>query len=246
MTTTPASRTRLVAKLALAGATAFVGLAATTATAAHAGPTFGSGCGEVKLIFAKPGVTTYGTACADQIIGTPGNDTIFALGGDDEVLPGTGNDTVYGGTGNDEILTGSGMDRIEGEAGDDFIMGGTESDTINGGAGDDVIRGEEGNDVLYSYAGHNVNDGSDELYGGDGNDYLNGYEGVDWLEGQAGNDMLESHEVTPAYDHLVGGQGTDSFAVKDVIEHDQAHRDDVDVDNFDNPVTNKNAADTFH
>ncbi|WP_278258361.1 calcium-binding protein [Nocardioides convexus] len=84
------------------------------------------------------------------------------------------------------------------------------------------------------------------LYGGDGNDYLNGYEGIDWVEGQAGDDSLESHEVAPAYDHLVGGQGKDRFAVKDAVEHDSAHRDDVDVDNFDVAVTNKNAADTFH
>lgn len=237
MNSTP--RIQLAAKLALAGATAFVGLAATS-TAAHAGA-----CGsEPNLIFAKPGVATYGTACADEIIGTSGNDTIYALGGDDEVLSGTGADTVHGGTGDDEIYTGSGTDRIEGDSGDDFIMAGTENDTVNGGSGDDVLRGEEGNDILYSWAA--VNDGSDELYGGDGHDYLNGYEGSDWLEGQYGDDTLESHEANPVYDHLVGGQGKDKFAVKDVTEHDAAHRDDVDVDHFDYAVTNKNATDTFH
>lgn len=235
------TRIQLAAKLALAGATAFVGLAATS-TAAHA-----EACGEeLNLVFAKPGVATYGTVCADKIIGTSGNDTIYGLGGGDEVLSGTGADVVYGGTGNDEIYTGSGLDRIEGESGNDFVMGGTENDFINGGSGDDVLRGEEGNDTIYSWAGVNVNDGSDDLYGGDGNDYLNGYEGSDWVEGQFGDDTLESHEVTPAYDHLVGGQGKDRFAVKDVIEHDAAHRDHVDVDNFDSPVTNKNATDTIH
>lgn len=40
--------------------------------------------------------------------------------------------------------------------------------------------------------------------------------------------------------------GKDSFAVKDAIEHNQANRDNVDIDNFDNPVVNKNAADTTH
>jgi len=242
MTITLATGTRLAAQLALAGAATFVGLAATS-TAAHAGPACSD---EVNLVFAKPGVTTYGTECADQIIGTSGNDTIFALGGDDEVMPGTGNDTVYGGGGHDDIYTGSGVDHVDGGAGEDFIMGGTEKDYLNGGAGDDIIRGEEGADVLYSYAGHNVPDGSDELYGGDGDDWLNGYEGIDWVAGQGGDDTLESHEVTPVLDHLLGGQGKDRFAVRDVIEHDHAHRDNVDVDNFDLAVTDKNAADTFH
>ncbi len=58
--------------------------------------------------------------------------------------------------------------------------------------------------------------------------------------------MIQSNEVNPVYDHLVGGQGKDSFAVKDAIEHNQANRDNVDIDNFDIAVTNKNAADTFH
>jgi len=231
---------RIVAKLALAGAISVVGLTATS-TAAQAGPICSS---EPKLIFAKPGVPTYGTACADEIIGTPGNDTIYALGGDDEIYSDTGADLVYGGDGADEIYTGGGADQIEGDAGNDFIMGGTENDIINGGAGDDIIRGEEGNDTLYSWS--SGNDGSDELYGGDGNDYLNGYEGFDQVEGQFGDDTLESHEVTPVRDNLVGGQGKDKFAVKDAIEHNQVNRDDVQVDNFDYPVTNKNAADTIH
>ena len=229
---------RIAAKLALAGAISVVGLTV-TGTAAQAAP-----CTDGNVIIAKPGVTTYGTACDDKIYGTSGNDTIFASGGDDEIWPGSGADTVYGGEGHDDIFTGSGADRVEGEAGDDFIMGGTENDTINGGAGDDVIRGEEGNDILYSWAA--TNDGDDELYGGDGNDWLNGYEGNDWLEGQFGDDTLESHEITPVYDHFSGGQGKDKFAVKDAIEHNQANRDDVDLDNFDSAVTNKNAADTFH
>ena len=236
MTTNTTFRT--IAKLALAGAISVVGLTA-TGTAAQAAP-----CSDGNVIIAKPGVTTYGTACDDKIYGTPGNDTIFASGGDDEIMTEYGADTVYGGEGHDEIYTGSGADRVEGEAGDDFIMGGTENDTINGGAGDDVIRGEEGNDVLYSWS--TGNDGSDELYGGDGNDYLNGYEGIDQVEGQFGDDTLESHEVTPVRDNLVGGQGKDKFAVKDAIEHNATNRDDVQIDNFDYAVTNKNAADTIH
>ena len=43
-----------------------------------------------------------------------------------------------------------------------------------------------------------------------------------------------------------GDTGKDSFAVKDTIEHNQANRDNVDIDFQDNKVTNKNAADTTH
>ena len=91
-----------------------------------------------------------------------------------------------------------------------------------------------------------MNDGSDELYGGDGNDTLNGGEGGDQVEGQFGDDTLESHEVNPVRDNLVGGQGKDKFAVKDTFEHNAVNRDDVQKDNFDFAVTNKNAADTIH
>ncbi len=34
-------------------------------------------------------------------------------------------------------------------------------------------------------------------------------EGVDWVEGQGGDDMIQSTEVNPAYDHIVGGTGKD-------------------------------------
>lgn len=135
-----ATRTRLLAQLALAGAAAFVGLTA-AGTAADAGPACGD---EPNLVFAKPGVATYGTS---------GNDTIHGLGGDDEVLSGTGSDAVYGGSGHDDISTGSGVDHVDGGSGDDFIMGGTEKDYLNGGAGDDTIRGEESNDYLNRYEG---------------------------------------------------------------------------------------------
>ena len=141
------------------------------------------------------------------------------------------------------------MDKVEGEAGEDFIMGGTENDYINGGADDDILRGEDGNDTIVSFVGNvsnGVYDGSDDLYGGYGNDYLNAGEGIDWVEGQGDNDQIQSTEVNPAYDHIVGGTGKDSFAVKDFVEHNQANRDNVDIDYFDNKITNKNAFDTTH
>jgi Ca2+-binding RTX toxin-like protein len=238
---TTTSRHGLLAKLALTGATALVGLAATAAPA-HAG--LGDLCsGEITLIFAKPGQVTYGTGCADKIIGTSGNDTIYALGGDDEVLPGTGNDTVWGGAGADDLETGSGDDVIQGEAGADFIMAGDGNDTVNGGADNDTIRGEDGNDILISYSGGD--DGKDTILGGDGNDYLNGYEGKDDLNGNAGDDIFASHEANPVRDHFTGGTGVDTFDVKDAFEHDYAHRDVVDNDNLDKPVV-KNTNDSVH
>ena len=238
MTTNTTFRT--IAKLALAGAISVVGLTA-TGTAAQAAP-----CSDGNVIIAKKGVTTYGTACDDVIAGTTGNDIIHGLGGDDEIMSTSGADSVYGGDGHDEIYTSTGADLVMGGAGDDFIMGGPENDIINGEAGDDTMRGEEGNDILISYAGANVHDGDDELLGGDGNDFLAGYEGHDNHHGGYGDDTMESHEIVPVRDNFVGGLDKDTFKVKDTIEHSFVNRDDVQKDNFDYPVTNKNANDWIH
>lgn len=63
----------------------------------------------------------------------------------------------------------------------------------------------------------------------------------DGVDLAAAHTLRVAHRTRPT--ELVG---KDKFAVKDAFEHNQANRDDVDKDNFDFAVTNKNAADTFH
>ncbi|PJR09114.1 peroxidase family protein [Sinorhizobium meliloti] len=81
-----------------------------------------------------------GTAGADAMIGSTGDDSINAGSGDDIVVAGDGGDTVNGGIGNDLIQAGDGADTITqaaGQAGRDLVDGGEGEDTyvLNGAAG---------------------------------------------------------------------------------------------------------------
>ncbi|WP_433201059.1 calcium-binding protein [Dactylosporangium sp. CS-047395] len=121
-----------------------------------------------NVIYAKPGVDTFGTNGDDLIIGTSGPDRIYALLGDDVVCGGDGNDLIYSG-----VPTPDGeytdRDHVDGENGSDEIHGGADQDVLRGGALDDVIWGD---------------DESDTIYGGPGNDYIlcNGGP-ADWADG---------------------------------------------------------------
>ncbi|MEH1961955.1 MAG: hypothetical protein V7L05_19155 [Nostoc sp.] len=99
---------------------------------------------------------------------SPGDQVIFAGGGDDSIsLSGVaGNHYIDGGSGDDILFGGSGADRID---------GGSDDDTLVGGRGDDTLFGSSGKDILS---------------GGKGNDYLQGDSGDDILTGGAGSDKF--------------------------------------------------------
>jgi Ca2+-binding RTX toxin-like protein len=61
------------------------------------------------------------------------------------------------------------------------------------------------------------NNNNNSLYGGSGNDVLYGYGGNDFLSGGSGNDYLDGYGTTRGieYDTLVGGAGSDTFALGD-------------------------------
>jgi hypothetical protein len=107
----------------------------------------------------------------------------------------------YGTAGNDNLPIYEGFYIAPPEHGDDLFYGFEGDDTLSGGSGNDILSGGSGNDLIY---GHEDNDslygnvGSDELSGGPGTDYLNGYGGTSW-----------------EYDTLLGGSGTDYFALGD-------------------------------
>jgi len=102
----------------------------------------------------------------NEIIGTPGADTLIgtrlaevfrARAGDDRVVGGGGGDTIHGGNANDRLIGGAGNDLIFGQSGNDVLVGGVGRDTLVGGQGNDVIilgrdggavQGGQGNDVL--------------------------------------------------------------------------------------------------
>jgi Ca2+-binding RTX toxin-like protein len=70
----------------------------------------------------------------DNLVGTPGADTLDRLAGDD-ALDGQGNDTLSGGADNDTLLGGGGQDILDGGTGDDALIGGSGSDVYRFGAG---------------------------------------------------------------------------------------------------------------
>jgi Ca2+-binding RTX toxin-like protein len=136
-----------------------------------------------------------------RVVGTDGDDVIYADGGHvnglagDDLICGYA-DGAYGGPGADRIQTfyeaveyhgGKGNDTLYGrekydqsdyvylfgDAGRDKLVGGTASESLHGGPGADVLRGGPSLDLL---AG---NDGNDRLDGGPGNDRMNGGKGRD-------------------------------------------------------------------
>ncbi|MBX2865698.1 MAG: CHRD domain-containing protein [Leptolyngbyaceae cyanobacterium MAG.088] len=155
-----------------------------------------------QIIFAKGG--------DDTLRGGPGNDEIFGENGDDVIRDGVGDDTLKGGAGNDDLDSGAGNDLLKGEAGDDKLFGGQDDDTLKGGSGHDTLKGGMGDDYL---AGDDGDDfiqggiGDDTLKGGDGNDELDGGVGNDLLKGEAGDDKLFGGQDD---DTLKGGSGDDT------------------------------------
>jgi Ca2+-binding RTX toxin-like protein len=102
---------------------------------------------------------TLGTALADTLNGTSGNDEFHGAAGRDQLNGNDGNDALYGeadndtlngGNGNDTLYGGSGGDTLNGDAGDDIIVGGTGTDDLYGGAGSDVYywNSGDGDDVI--------------------------------------------------------------------------------------------------
>jgi peptidoglycan/xylan/chitin deacetylase (PgdA/CDA1 family) len=145
----------------------------------------------------------------DVIYAGGGNDVIYAAGGDDLVCAGPGDDTVFGGAGNDTLLGESGNDTIHGQAGADTLTGGSGVNTLVGGSGDDLLLGSPDPDVLRGGPGNDSLHGqesNDTLRGGPGDDLLVGGEGDDRLYGGAGADQLHGNLGA---DRLYGGAGAD-------------------------------------
>lgn len=133
----------------------------------------------------------FGTARAENLNGTGGNDIILGLEGSDTINGKGGNDCIIGGPGADKIVAGDG------------------NDVVLGGEGSDKLIGDNGNDVMF---GEN---GSDSLVGGNGNDILSGGNNADSLIGNSGNDTLTGDAGS---DTAKGGDGTDTCSAESKIQ----------------------------
>jgi len=183
------------------------------------------------LVFVPPATRNpiAGSADADFLVGTDGNDAIGGREGDDFIygdrptnfIPGVhdaGNpltDPTFGAGGDDVISGGAGADSIWGGPGNDIIDGDvTDAAGVSGlipfslGSdvpGDDVIHGGGGDDVIHGGGG------ADTLYGDGGNDNIFGYAGDDVIVGGQGIDVLTGGAGADEF-RFAGGSGADSLA----------------------------------
>ncbi|MEM7404336.1 MAG: calcium-binding protein [Pseudomonadota bacterium] len=158
--------------------------------------------------------TFLGLQSVENVVGTVGNDRIFARGDQDNVLD--------GGAGNDYINAGGGDDTLIGGAGYNTLVGGAGNDTVDysdaptrsrgwwGRSGVTVRLGEGwwggygsvagySRDRLFSIENVIGSQGDDRIYGNSqdnelsglaGNDYIVGGRGSDVIDGGAGHDVL--------------------------------------------------------
>jgi Ca2+-binding RTX toxin-like protein len=85
--------------------------------------------------------TIEGTARADRLNGTRGNDVICGFGGDDRLNGRGGHDLVYAGPGNDRVTGAGGRDTLYGNDGADRLATRDgKPDRAHGGSGTDSAR----------------------------------------------------------------------------------------------------------
>ena len=85
------------------------------------------------------GCTITGTARADRLRGTRGDDVICGFGGDDRIEGGGGDDALFGDAGRDRVDGGDGDDTLYGGEGDDALR---RARVVSGGPGTDALDGE--------------------------------------------------------------------------------------------------------
>ena len=150
-----------------------------------------------------------GSADADFLVGSDGNDAIGGREGDDFIYGDTPTNFVSGVHNAANPLT----DPTFGPGGDDFISGGAGADSIWGGPGNDVIDGdvtdEAGLSGIFPFSLGSTTTGDDVIDGGDGDDTIHGGGGADSLYGGTGNDNIFGYAGD---DVIVGGRGIDVVA----------------------------------
>jgi Ca2+-binding RTX toxin-like protein len=137
-------------------------------------------------------------ACANDMVGTPGNDRLVGTPLGDSLLALQGDDILKGLRGDDCVFGGVGSDRLSGGRGDDRLLG---DDSANGVGGNDRMFGNRGDDLLVGGSG------KDRLSGGGGADRLKGGPGRNRLRGGSGNDRLRA--ANGSFDRVNCGPGRD-------------------------------------
>jgi Ca2+-binding RTX toxin-like protein len=192
-----------------------------------------AGCGESITCPTAPDDECRGTEKADQITGTSGANTIYALAGDDSVQGGDGLGQRLQSLHLPPVLgvvveaisracrfasnvlglrsEARGGDLIKGGLGADSVKGSSSADKMYGGDGNDKMGGWTGEDIFFGGAGNDRlsgGDGADEIHGQEGDDIdLDGDQQIDKLYGEEGNDLEVDGDR--GNDLLYGGPGDD-------------------------------------
>ncbi len=166
------------------------------------------------------GITSTGSAQADSLFGTSGDDSLSGAADNDVLVGDAGNDVLTGGSGNDVLVGEAGNDILDGGIGNDTLLGGAGNDTYTVDASGDVVAeaSAAGKDTIKASIGITLaanvenltltgsadingtgNGLANTLIGNNANNVLSGGTGNDTLDGGLGNDTLS------------GGAGKDVF-----------------------------------
>ncbi|GAB5387844.1 MAG: hypothetical protein Alpg2KO_08120 [Alphaproteobacteria bacterium] len=152
---------------------------------------FPDGTALAATVTYQESVSIIGTADADWLEGSSGDDDIYGLAGFDDLIGSEGADLMDGGDDIDTARYGASFDAISidlaaGTASGGYAAGDTliSIENLEGSNYDDSLTGDANGNSLFGM------DGADTVSGGDGNDWLSGGSGVDTLTGGAGQDTF--------------------------------------------------------
>jgi hypothetical protein len=159
-------------------------------------------------------VTAEGPDC--DVVGTEGDDVLFAEPGGSVVCGLGGNDILHGGPGDDTLLGGPGDDLLMASAGNDVLDGGEGRDTVSFADAPAGIRADLQSGTALGWGSDRleriedvVGSQHDDVLAGDaGPNRLEGLGGSDILRGRGGDDVLLGG---PGSDFLHGGPGADTL-----------------------------------
>ncbi|MGD1702613.1 calcium-binding protein [Dapis sp. BLCC M229] len=189
-----------------------------------------------------------GTNDADVMLGFGGDDRLNGEGGNDRLFGNKGNDFLNGGDGDDNLNGGNGDDILNGSQGNDTA---DYSDSTKGisvdlgtlidgdyakaedGYGtvdklfyiENIVGSKVGNDYIRGDSQANILSGlggDDTLLGFGGNDTLNGGNGDDLIDGGTAIGVNSTMDMT-RFNTLTGGNGADTFILRDLTDTGMAH-----------------------